>query len=170
MLLASLVLVGCGAVVGPGGPAPGRSATYDPAADAVLISVQHTVGTVAGVQMPASTMVHGDGLVVIADADGRREARISGASVQLLADRAAALHGLADPGSPVTDMGWTTVTVTVDGSTTWLQMGDVPGTLGGLYDEPSTPEGRSRIAVEAFVAAVADLDSLEVLEPWHPRG
>ncbi|WP_037365063.1 hypothetical protein [Nakamurella lactea] len=175
-VLTAALLTACAASAVPGSAGtPGSTAgsttanggvdvRFDSSPDAVVLSVVHTRATIAGVQSSSTTTVYGDGRVVRPADDGIRDEqlRIAPDSLQELLNQVAKLRGAADPGTPVTDVGYTDVTFTVDGQSTEIHSGDVPsGSMSGPDDSPA---GRARAAVTAVVERLDTLQGLTVVE------
>lgn len=136
--------------------------SYDSSADAVVIHLGSVAATVAGEQGQSGTTLYGDGRVVRVEGDGTRVvARISAQSVGELAGRAAALLDAPDPGSPVTDVGSTSITVTVNGRTATLTMGDIPS---GMDLDLDPDVQRTRDTIDAVSRALWTLEGLDVVD------
>jgi hypothetical protein len=150
------------------GPGTGPDVRFDTSATAIVFAAAHTRATIAGVQGSSSTTVYGDGRIVRPRADGvtQEQLRIDQESLQDFMNQVAALRGSADPGSPVTDVGWTTVSFTIDGRTSEIRMGDVPSGSGSGPD--TSPAGRARVAVGAVLDRLAGLHDLTVVAAPTP--
>lgn len=143
------------------------SVSYDTAPGATLIRVSRVSATIAGIQGSSGITLYGDGRMVFVGAKNSTQRRISPASVAELMTRAAALRGAADPGSPVTDVGWTDVEIHLGAETVTFRMGDVPG---GKQTDQSSPEGKSRVAIGALLTRLASVDGVPVSAPPQSSG
>lgn len=141
--------------------------SYHTAPGATLIRVSRVSATIAGIQGSSSITLYGDGLLVSSGEAKSTRRRISPDSVAELMTLASALRGAANPGSPVTDVGWTDVEIHLDAETVSVRMGDMPG---GMQGDQASPEGKSRVAIGALLTRLTSVDGVPVSAPPPSSG
>lgn len=143
------------------------SVGYDLAPTATLIRIVHVSATIAGIQGSSGTTLFGDGRMVNTGTAKSTQRRISADSVRELMTQASTLRDVADPGSPVTDVGWTEVEIHLQAQTITFRMGDIPT---GLPSDTTSPEAKSRNAINDLLARLRTVDGVPVTDPPSTPG